>query len=195
MCSYDDGMKVAGIVYLHDICQSRMIGTSRKNLDMFRKLCGDDALKNVILGTTKWGDVDPDVGLKRASHLAESFWKDMVDLGSTIVQVHATESSAWEIINLILNHDSVNHVLIQNELVDLKMIIPQTSAGQELRFTLQDLLKQQKELNAQLKDEKRVNARDERLRQMLAENQKRMSSTTSQIRQLKGSPQRKLTGN
>lgn len=195
MCSYDDGMKVAGIVYLHDICQSRMIGTSRKNLDMFRKLCGDDALQNVILGTTKWGDVDPDVGLKRASHLAESFWKDMVDLGSTIVQVHATESSAWEIINLILNHDSVNHVLIQNELVDLKMIIPQTSAGQELRFTLQDLLKQQKELNAQLKDEKRVNARDERLRQMLAENQKRMSSTTSQIRQLKGSPQRKLTGN
>lgn len=195
MHSYGDGMKVAGIVYLHDICQSRMIGTSRMNLDMFRKLCGDDALKNVILGTTKWGDVDRETGLRRAKHLAETFWKEMVDHGSIITEVHATDESAWDVINLILHRDSVDCVLVQNEIVDHKMIIPQTTAGQGLRLTLQDALKQQKALNAQLKEEKRVKAGDERLQQMLEDNQKRMSSMASQIRLLKATPKRKISGN
>ena len=95
-------MKVAGIVYLHDICQSRMIGASRLNLDMFRKLCGDDALKNIIIRTTKWGDVDRDTGLRRTSHLAETFWKEMADYGTTITEVLATAESAWGVINIMI---------------------------------------------------------------------------------------------
>ena len=188
-------MKVAGVVYLHDICQSRMIGTSRLNLDMFRKICGDDALKNVILGTTKWWDVDRDTGLRRASHLAETFWKEMVDHGATMTKVLATEESAWDVINLILHHDPVDRLLIQEEIVDRKMIIPQTTAGQGLRLTLQDALKQQKALNAQLKEDKREKAGDERWQQMLADNQKRMVSMSNQIRLLKATPKRKLSGN
>jgi hypothetical protein len=35
-----------------------MFGASRKNLTMLNKLCGDDALKNVILATTKWSHAD-----------------------------------------------------------------------------------------------------------------------------------------
>ena len=50
-------MKNAGIIYLHEITLKHMTDTALKNLDMFRKLCGDDALMKVVLGTTKWGEV------------------------------------------------------------------------------------------------------------------------------------------
>lgn len=36
---------------------------------MFGKLCGDDALKNIILGTTKWGGVT----LRLAKNVNNSF--------------------------------------------------------------------------------------------------------------------------
>ncbi|KAG2074693.1 P-loop containing nucleoside triphosphate hydrolase protein, partial [Suillus decipiens] len=72
--SCSDNMKLAGILYLHDITQTRMFGTSRKNLAMFRRLCGADAEKNVVLVTTKWGDVSPEMGESRERQLKSSFW-------------------------------------------------------------------------------------------------------------------------
>ena len=74
-------MKVAGIIYLHEITQTRMVGTAIRNLEMFKKLCGNDALVNVVLGTTKWGELRPEVGQKREKQLAELFWKDMIQRG------------------------------------------------------------------------------------------------------------------
>jgi hypothetical protein len=51
---------------------------------MFQKLCGDDALKNVILVTTMWSQVDVDVGRKREDELHQSseFWKPLIELGA-----------------------------------------------------------------------------------------------------------------
>lgn len=59
-------MKLAGVIYLHDIAQARMLGSTRRNLDMFRKLVGDKALDVVVLGTTKWGSVDESIARRRA---------------------------------------------------------------------------------------------------------------------------------
>ena len=41
--------KLAGIVYLHDISLTRMLGSTLKDLDIFQKLCGEGALKRVVL--------------------------------------------------------------------------------------------------------------------------------------------------
>ena len=43
-----------GLIYLHDISSARMTGSILKNLRMFRKLCSEENLRNVILVTTKW---------------------------------------------------------------------------------------------------------------------------------------------
>lgn len=45
-------VKLAGIVYLHRINDTRLGGSAMKNLRMFKKLCGDDALSCVVLATT-----------------------------------------------------------------------------------------------------------------------------------------------
>lgn len=143
-------MKVAGIIYLHDISQTRMLGTTRKNLEMFQKLCGDDAIKNVILGTTKWSDVKKDIGYHREDELTREHWKHMLDKGAEMARFRNSQSSAWAIVDLILQRDRATAILIQHELVDLQQIIPETEAGKTLRYTLKELLQVQQNMRERL---------------------------------------------
>ncbi len=47
----------AAILYLHRISDNRMTGSAMRNLHLLKKLCGPDALKNVILVTTMWDQI------------------------------------------------------------------------------------------------------------------------------------------
>ncbi|KAF9004213.1 P-loop containing nucleoside triphosphate hydrolase protein [Cyathus striatus] len=144
--SYTKDMKLAGVIYLHEISQTRMLGTTRKNLEMFHKLCGDDALSSVVLGTTKWSEVAQDVGDKRVKQLRDNFWKDMIEKGSDVFKFEKTNQSAWNMVNhLLQKHKDVESLRLQKELVDLQKIIPDTDAGKELRYSLEELLKMQKD--------------------------------------------------
>jgi hypothetical protein len=49
---------------------------------MFTKLCGDDAMKNVTLVTTKWARVELEEGAMREEQLKMKFWKGMLDKGA-----------------------------------------------------------------------------------------------------------------
>ena len=103
--SYFDGMKLAGIIYLHNITLPHIMGTEHNNLDVFRKFCGHEALKNVILSTMKWDEVSLKVGQRREQQLRDIHWKEMVQQGSVIMQVHADSSSAWRVVDRILEND------------------------------------------------------------------------------------------
>ena len=173
-------MKLTGIIYLHEIIQTRVLGTARKNLDMFRKLCGDEALKNVVLGTTKWDEVISEVGQRREQVLKDTHWKEMLQRGSVVMRVDADSSSVWEIVNRILKNDRVQYVRIQEELLELRRIIPDTDAGKTLLYTLEDLREKL------LAEERTANMGDGQLRQKkLEEIQKRMRETVDDIRKLK----------
>jgi len=63
--SYSDSIKLNGILYFHRISDVRMQGSAKKNLLMFKKLCGEDALRNVILVTSMWDRVSMEDGNKR----------------------------------------------------------------------------------------------------------------------------------
>ena len=71
-------MKLSGIICLHEIAQTRMFGTAHKYLDMFEKLCSGGVLGNVVLGTTKWDEVAPEVGQRREQKLEDTHWKEML---------------------------------------------------------------------------------------------------------------------
>ena len=111
--SYLDGMKLAGIIYLHNISLPRIMGTEHKDLDVFRKICGHEALKNVILGTTKSDEVSLKVDQRREQQLRDIHWKEMVQQGLVIMQVHADSSSARRIVDRILENDIVDFVCFQ----------------------------------------------------------------------------------
>lgn len=56
-CRLNNDKKLSGIIYLHKIIDVRMEGVLVCNLRIFWKLCGNDALTNVVIMTTRWDDV------------------------------------------------------------------------------------------------------------------------------------------
>jgi len=151
--SYDDGMKLGGVIYLQTIAEKRMKGTTLRNLKMFRRLCGEKALSMVVLGTTNWGEVDMAIGEHREEQLRNNFWRDMIGSGSEIRRFYNTQSSAQAFLDLILDKNQARilpsasndtSLFIQQELVNLQRYIPETAAGTELRYTIQQVLDMQK---------------------------------------------------
>lgn len=125
---YEIGMKLKGIIFLHRISDVRMQGTSMKTLQICRKICGTDALKNVILVTTRWNDVDRALGARREEELRSEFWKFMLDFGSTMMRYHGDQDSAVAIVSQLLHKDTV--VLdLQREIVDQGKRLSDTAAG------------------------------------------------------------------
>jgi hypothetical protein len=181
---YTDDKKLSGIIYLHDISQARMLGSLRHNFQMFNKLCGNEAARNVILVTTKWDQVAKPTGESRERQLENSFWQEILRVGSRNLRFRHTRESAWEIVDAIIERNSINDVFIQRELVDLMKILPETDAGNVLRYTLKELLETYKSAANQLRrDEKEANGEDEK--QRLADIEERLRGTIAQIREMR----------
>ena len=178
-------MKVAGVIYLHEISQTRMHGTSRRNLVVFSRLCGDSALDKVILATTKWNKVEEGEGTERELDLRGMFWKKMISQGSTMFRFTGTYESAWDIVRHILQPRILPlSLLIQRELVDLQKLLPETEAGQCLREALEHLLEEQKAIAHRLEGDQNLQ-RNEELRAKYEANQREIRSTLVQIKNLK----------
>jgi GTP-binding protein EngB required for normal cell division len=100
--SYRAGQRLHGIIYLHRIQDVRISGSARTNLQMFQKLCGEKALKNVILVTTFWDKVGLAEGERREAELISSdkFWGRMIKKESKVRRCspHKPES-AFAILN------------------------------------------------------------------------------------------------
>jgi len=145
-------MVLGGVIYLHDISQDRFSGTARRNLEMFNRLCGDAALDKVVLGTTKWSRLSPNDGSRREAELKNVHWKEMVTKGSEVRRFEGNQESAWRIVSVFLQRASQRRknlgemisLQIQTEIAVKRRIIPETKAGKELRFTLQEFLEMQK---------------------------------------------------
>ena len=137
--AYTEKCLLSGIVYLHDIGHTRMTHEGKNNLELFKKLCGPNALSSVVLATTRWDEVPQSIAEQREAELrtTEQFWGGMIAHGSNMVrqvgkpgspEAHA---SAHSIIDLILRKGSV--VLdIQEEMVNQDKELGDTGAGQEL---------------------------------------------------------------
>jgi polyhydroxyalkanoate synthesis regulator phasin len=116
---------------------------------MFRKLCGDHFIKNVVLTTTMWpkpGEADEDVNLyiDRENNLIKEFWSDMFAQGSNIFRFDATPKSAWDIINYLIVADTEKRWLqIRTKLVEEGKMLAATEEGRDV---LDDLLGKLSEL-------------------------------------------------
>ena len=174
---YEQGKTLAGVLYFHRISDFRMGGISTRNFKMFRKLCGDSTLKNVVIVTNMWGEVDPKVGGAREVELMREdiFFKPVLEKGAQMARHANTASSAENILRLVLD----NHPLplrIQRELVDEHMDIVDTSAGEELNRELNAQIKKHQEDMRALKEEMKqaMLDKDEETRRELEIETKRM---------------------
>ncbi|KAH0425956.1 hypothetical protein CcaCcLH18_10660 [Colletotrichum camelliae] len=132
--TYEQKIHIRGIVYLHRITDVRMQGAAIKNLFMFKKLCGKDALPNVILATTMWEEVRENIGQRREEELRATpeYWGEMIRRDSRMVQHHNHYESARNLIHTLLDTTTQTTLAIQKEMVDEKKDLHDTSAGNEL---------------------------------------------------------------
>ena len=128
--SYKQRIKLTGIIQLYSVADARMRGTPLRNLKMFEGLCGSDGLANVILTTTFWGQVIPDVGSQREEQLKSEFWAEMIRHGCRVARFDPWSfETAWKIIDILNAAVPRRHALkVQVELVDEKKFFSKTSA-------------------------------------------------------------------
>jgi len=117
-----------------------MAGTALKNLQLFESLCGEE-FNNIVLTTTMWDEVEEPVGYNRERELKNSYWKAMIDRGSSMRRFLRTRQSAFEVIEPIIEEVRRRKVLLlQREVEDLGLKLNQTSAGRRLFMQLEELV-------------------------------------------------------
>lgn len=138
---------------MHRISDVRMGGISTRNFKMFRQLCGESTLRNVVIVTNMWGEVKREVGEAREAELRsdDRFFKPVLDKGAHMLR-HNDITSAQAILHyLIGNHPRA--LRIQRELVDQGKNISQTAAGEELNRELAEQIKRHRQEMAALQEE------------------------------------------
>jgi len=170
--TYQKGMYLSGVIYIHRISDFRMGGISRRNFNMFRRLCGDESLMNVLIVTNMWGEVDFELGEAREAELRDQdmFFKPALDKHARFLRHLNTLESAQAIIRCIINNRPMA-LQIQHELVDKQMDLSQTAAGTELNRELTEQARKHKEELREIQAEMQaaIKAKDEETRQELDE--------------------------
>ncbi|KAI6010018.1 hypothetical protein EDC04DRAFT_817435 [Pisolithus marmoratus] len=146
---YQRGTTLAAILWFHRITDNHMVEVPLKNLRVFEKLCGKNALPKVILVTTMWDEVDDDVGEERLRELKNTRWKTMISQGSRTPKYVNTRESAMKLIRPIVHWQrEMTHkgIQLQEEISALELELRETISGQELCSRLEKLAERRIEL-------------------------------------------------
>ncbi|OTA56918.1 hypothetical protein K449DRAFT_387310 [Hypoxylon sp. EC38] len=185
--SYKQQIRLSGIIYLHRITDNRMQGSARKNLFMFNKLCGRNALRNVILATTMWERLsDEGIGVKHEKELidTEDFWGFMVRQGSQVRRHYNTKESAMGLLQIFVSSSDPPVTLkIQEEMVDAHRRLDETSAGKELDSVLaqerEKYKRELEEMKAEMKEALLI--RDNEMTEIIVQSQRELLAKIDRI--------------
>jgi len=158
-----------------------MGGAAKKNLRMFRGLCGDKNLKNVRIVTTHWSAVDKQEGTSRQTALAKGAFKPLIKSGARFIAHDRELESARQIVSELIQRTPVK-LKIQDEL-DAGRVLADTSAGgvimEEMKEVQQKHSKEMKDLKKEMEDAAMENNED--LEAELAEERRKLQKTIAQV--------------
>jgi energy-coupling factor transporter ATP-binding protein EcfA2 len=128
--TYQKGIKVSGLIYFHQISNSKVEGTPLRNWLTFEGICGQHFNK-VVIATTMWGSVDDEVGGKRELDLQE-FWRVDIARGWSMQRFLRDRTSAADVLAPILEHRTTQPLQLQREISDFHLSLKQTTAARIL---------------------------------------------------------------
>lgn len=178
-------MPLAGLLYFHRISDNRISGTLRKNLDIFRKMCGKKSLGRVVLVTTMWDTVETGDGENREEELKREFLSKMTEYGARIRRFTLKKESAFEILREIVTLPVDRRpVRLQKQLVDIQLSLAQTDAGRVLYGKLDAYVQKRAVLLETLREkydtDKEAHSELEREYQALEQEMQNEGSTTTE---------------
>ncbi|KAI5989617.1 P-loop containing nucleoside triphosphate hydrolase protein [Pisolithus orientalis] len=168
--SYEQGIKLTGVIFLCRITDIRMAGTAQRTFRIFRELCGESTFGHVLIVTNMWEKEKLEVGERREQELSTKYFKPVLDRGARMVRHDGTRASALNILRHLLDNDATA-LTIQQEIVDEHKQLANTAAGKELTSALREQAQNHDEelriLRAEL--EAAMKARDEETRREVQE--------------------------
>ena len=134
---YGEGSTLAGVIYVHRISDNRFGGITGRNFNLFRKLCGESTLKNVVLVTNVWDEDPRDIDEAREEEPSNKLFKPALDKGAQMVRHHSTTESAYDILRRVMgNRPAV--LQIQRELIGERKDIADTAAEESVNSELRE---------------------------------------------------------
>lgn len=161
-------VRLAGLVYLHRISDPRMSGSAIKNLRLFKALCGEQNYPHVVLATTMWTEIEEEraIGQQREEELRNTYWADLVQRGSKVVQHNGARESALDIVRSLTRAERLRSVTlaIQRELVVEGRTLDDTDVGrilsQEIDSDRARAVRDTQDLDSSLEEAEREGDRD-----------------------------------
>ncbi|WAO91178.1 G domain-containing protein [Fusarium falciforme] len=167
-------IKLSGIIYMQAITDRKMYGSSLRNLKMFKELCGENPLRNVVFTTSGWGAVRLTGGYHKAvaheRQLCEApeFWKNLIKRNARVARFEDSPESAIAIIRTLMGQKPLT-LQIQAELVEQNRNLVDTRAGNVVDEELKALEEKYKDQLAQVQREMReaIEAKDVEIQESL----------------------------
>ena len=92
-----------------------MVGTPYRNLRTFGELCGDNAMKKVVLVTTMRDKVQQDTGVRREKVFVDNYWKTMIKYCASTARFYNSADSARKIVEIILKQHETEVLLLAEQ--------------------------------------------------------------------------------
>ncbi|KAG0311047.1 hypothetical protein BGZ99_010416 [Dissophora globulifera] len=139
---YQQNYRICGIIYLHNIEETKYRGSAFRNLAMFGRLCGENAYGNVVMLTRGWSSIS---ALSREIELTDDIWKPYLDKGCKIDR-YRDKDDLIRIFNTLIQKKLVG-LKIQEEMVEEEMPLDRTAAGS---FVWQGLTRKKEKFEEEL---------------------------------------------
>ncbi|KAF9352060.1 hypothetical protein BGX26_010039 [Mortierella sp. AD094] len=167
---YKADFRISGIIYLHNITDTRMRGSSFTNLQMFARLCGEQSYRNVVMLTGRWDSMELADAVEKENELKEKFWKEYLDAGCQLDR-YGDRNDLVRIFEAILQKPPV--VLdIQREMVVEGKPLDKTVAG---KYVNQELAEQKEKIEKELAEiAADYNGQSEQMKELMDEDRSKL---------------------
>ncbi|RYP06848.1 hypothetical protein DL764_002896 [Monosporascus ibericus] len=148
--SYARKIQLNGMLYMHRITDLRMGGSARKNLFMFKQLCGPKAIQIILFVTTMWENADPQAGNHREQELinTEDSWGLLLRQGARISRHKSHHNSDMRLLEHFVNKKKAP-MAIQSEMVDDEKELYETTA-EEVAEKIEKIRMEREELKVSM---------------------------------------------
>jgi hypothetical protein len=152
--AYDAGLRISGVIYVHNIANPRISGSGLLALNVFKAVCGSEFYSKMTMITTQWRRVESTPAGQQVadSKVAElmgtpEFWGTPMDAGAKIEPMYGNQVSALSILDRFLHMGQDRALQLQQEMSVDNRTLYETAAGKLLSAPW---IEEKKELESQM---------------------------------------------
>ena len=160
---YQHNILLTGVIMLANVDGNRAYRSELNRTRLFKQICGQDAYKNIVIGTTMWSKIANQADGERQvweRMQSQDFWLSLTLHGTRVIPHEDNKQSAHQIIQMLLNNTPLA-LKMQRQLHTSNGWVNDTDAGRQVVEDLGNASsRDSEELNKLLKKQGRLRGQD-----------------------------------